>query len=78
MSFWLLTVAFGNLMVPLITRLEAWLNHTGEGEAGSASVNSSTFYLYAGLTLGVAIIFILVAMRYKERQLELTSAQRSP
>ena len=78
MSFWLLTVAFGNLMVPLITRLEAWLNHTGEGEAGSASVNSSTFYLYAGLTLGVAIIFMLIAMCYKERRLELTSQQRCP
>ena len=77
MSFWLLTVAFGNLMVPLITRFKAWLIHTGEGEAGSASVNSSTFYLYAGLTLGVAIIFMLVAMRYKERPLELTSAQGS-
>jgi len=75
MSFWLLTVAFGNLMVPLITRLKAWIIHTGD-TGDSVSVNSSTFYLYAGLTLGVAIIFMLIALCYKERELELTSARK--
>jgi POT family proton-dependent oligopeptide transporter len=74
MSFWLLTVAFGNLFVPILTKFKAYLIGTAAAEAGSASVNSSTFYLYAGLTCGVAIIFVLIAMRYKERQLELTSA----
>jgi POT family proton-dependent oligopeptide transporter len=73
-SFWLLTVAFGNLFVPIITKLKASVIGT-EG-AGSASVNASTFYLYAGLTLGVAIVFILIAMQYKERELELTSSHQ--
>jgi POT family proton-dependent oligopeptide transporter len=76
MSFWLVTVAIGNLYVPILTKLKSALIHTSAGQAGSASVSVSTFYLYAGLTFGVAIIFMLVAMRYKERQLELTSARR--
>jgi POT family proton-dependent oligopeptide transporter len=70
MSFWLLTVAFGNLFVPVLTTVKGHLLGTA---GGSASVNSSTFYLYAGLTFGVAIVFTLIAMRYKERRLELTS-----
>ena len=70
-SFWLLTVAFGNLLVPVITQMQGYLLHPGAGE--SVSVNSTTFYLYAGLTLGVAILFMLVAMRYKERKVEFTS-----
>jgi len=78
MSFWLVTVAIGNLYVPILTKLKSSLIHAAAGQAGSASVSASTFYLYAGLTLGVAFIFMLVAMRYKERQLELTSAQRCP
>jgi POT family proton-dependent oligopeptide transporter len=77
MSFWLLTVAFGNLLVPVITKFKGYLIHTPGGEAGSASVNPSTFYLYAGLTLGVAVIFMFIAMGYKERKLELTSGQAS-
>jgi POT family proton-dependent oligopeptide transporter len=74
MSFWLLTVAFGNLFVPVLTEIKAHIIGTAAGEAGSASVNASTFYLYAGLTFAVAIIFTLIAMTYKERKLELTSA----
>ncbi len=74
MSFWLLTVAFGNLLVPVITKLKGRLVAGPAAEAGSAAVNASTFYLYAGLTFAVAILFILVAVRYKERKLELTSA----
>ncbi len=74
MSFWLLTVAFGNLFVPVLTAIKGHLIGTAAGEAGSASVNSSTFYLYAGLTFAVAVVFILVAMTYKERKLEMTSA----
>lgn len=75
MSFWLLTVAFGNLFVPILTKFKSFLIGTAGGESASASVNASTFYLYAGLTFGVAIIFVLIAMRYQERQLELTSAR---
>jgi POT family proton-dependent oligopeptide transporter len=71
MSFWLLTVAFGNLFVPVLTSFKGHLLGTA---SESASVSASTFYLYAGLTLGVAIVFALIAMRYKERELELTSS----
>ncbi len=75
MSFWLVTVAIGNLYVPILTKLKGALIHTAAGGGESASVNASTFYLYAGLTFAVAILFTLVATRYKERQLELTSPQ---
>jgi proton-dependent oligopeptide transporter, POT family len=74
MSFWLLTVAFGNLFVPILTKFKSYLISSA-GEGASASVNPSTFYLYAGLTFAVAIIFALIATRYKERKLELTSTQ---
>lgn len=70
MSFWLLTVAVGNLFVPLITKIQSAV--IAGGQAGhSAAVNSSTFYLYAGLTLGVTFIFVLIATRYKERTLQM-------
>jgi proton-dependent oligopeptide transporter, POT family len=75
-SFWLVAIAIGNLLVPIITRIQSHLIRTEAGEAGSASVNASTFYLYAGLTFGVAIVYILIAMRYQERKLELTSAHQ--
>jgi proton-dependent oligopeptide transporter, POT family len=74
MSFWLLTVAFGNLLVPIITKLVASFSGGKVAEGASAAVSASTFYLYAGLTFAVAIAFVLVAVRYKERKLELTSA----
>jgi POT family proton-dependent oligopeptide transporter len=72
MSFWLLTVAFGNLLVPIITKIQAHLI-SNAGGAGSAAVNTATFYLYAGLTFGVAVIFIVIATFYKERELQFTS-----
>lgn len=74
MSFWLLTVAVGNLYVPIITKLQGYLISAPAGEAGSAAVNATTFYLYAGLTAAVAVLFMLVAVWYKERKLELTTA----
>jgi len=73
MSFWLLTVAVGNLFVPLITKLKGAMIQTAGGAGESAAVSPSTFYLYAGLTIAVAAIFVLVAMAYKERKLELTA-----
>jgi POT family proton-dependent oligopeptide transporter len=73
MSFWLLTVAVGNLFVPIITKVKSAVIHAEAGEGGSVSVSASTFYLYAGLTFFIAILFILVATRYKERKLELTA-----
>lgn len=71
MSFWLLTVAVGNLFVPLITKIQSVVVSGAVAEGGSAAVNASTFYLYAGLTFVVAILFVLVATHYKERKLEL-------
>jgi POT family proton-dependent oligopeptide transporter len=62
MSFWLLTVAFGNLLVTAITKLSS------SSESGhAASVSTSRFMLYAGLTFIVAILFSLVASRYRYR-----------
>lgn len=60
MSFWLLTVAFGNLLVTLITKIFA--NGTGEN-----SVSTGRFLLYAGFTFVVAILFSLLAKFYQYR-----------
>ena len=61
MSFWLLTVTAGNLLVTFMTRFLA-------SEGGSdASVTSGRFMIYAGLTFVVAIIFSVVAAFYKYR-----------
>lgn len=74
MSFWLLTVAVGNLFVPLITKIQASVV-SGAHEGASAAVNPATFYLYAGLTLAVAVLFIFIATRYQERTIQFTSEQ---
>ncbi len=63
MSFWLLTVAFGNLVVTAITKV---LSSAEGGHAGS--VSTSRFLLYAGLTFAVAILFSIVATRYRYRE----------
>lgn len=60
MSFWLLTVAFGNLMVSWITKL-------GGGDDPGAAVSSGRFYFYAMLTLGVAAAFVVASMLYRYR-----------
>jgi len=59
MSFWLLTVAFGNLLVSAITRI---FSTPGNGEA---AVSTNRFLMYAGLTFVVAIVFSLIASRYR-------------
>jgi POT family proton-dependent oligopeptide transporter len=64
MSFWLLTVAFGNLLVTAITKL---LSDPGASGHGS-SVSTSRFLLYAGATFAVAIIFSIVATFYRYRE----------
>lgn len=61
MSFWLLTIALGDLLVAAITEL-----FSGSGEH-SASVSTGRFFLYAGLTFVVAILFSVVASRYRYR-----------
>jgi len=68
MSFWLLTVAFGNLLVTAITKV---LSSSESGHAGA--VSSSRFLLYAGLTFGVAILFSFVASRYRYRAVTATA-----
>lgn len=63
MSFWLLTVAFGNLVVTAITKVLSG----SDPEAHAGAVSTSRFLLYAGLTFGVAILFSFVAARYRYR-----------
>src|SRR6266481_5377482 len=64
MSFWLLTVAFGSLLVTAITYV---LSGSGPG-AHSGSVSTSRFLIYAGLTFGVAVLFSIVAAFYRYRE----------
>jgi POT family proton-dependent oligopeptide transporter len=59
MSFWLLTVAFGNLLVTTFTKI---LSGNGPHED---SVSTGRFVQYAGLTFVVAILFSLVAAFYQ-------------
>ncbi|HEY2082564.1 MAG TPA: MFS transporter [Verrucomicrobiae bacterium] len=61
MSFWLLTVALGDLLVAGITEI-----FSGTG-THSASVSTSRFLWYAGLTFVVAILFSIVAAHYRYR-----------
>jgi POT family proton-dependent oligopeptide transporter len=61
MSFWLLTVTAGNLLVAFITKFFA-----GAG-GGETSITSGRFLMYAGLTFVVAIVFSVVASCYKYR-----------
>ena len=63
MSFWLLTVAFGNLLVTAITKI---FSGAGSGDH-AASVSTGRFLMYAGLTFVVAILFSIVATFYKYR-----------
>ena len=61
MSFWLLTVAFGNLLVTTFTKILA-----GSG-SHEDSVSTGRFLQYAGLTFFVAILFSLVTAFYQYR-----------
>ena len=61
MSFWFLTIAFGDLFVVAVTKLFA------SASDHAASVSTNRFLLYAGMTFGVAILFSLVATFYKYR-----------
>jgi POT family proton-dependent oligopeptide transporter len=60
MSFWLLTVAFGDLFVAATTKIFS-------NGAGDASVSTGRFLQYAGLTFIVAILFSIVASFYRYR-----------
>ena len=61
MGFWNLTVALGNLLVIAITTILAGKGH------GEASVTPERFMLYAGMTFVVAILFSVIATRYRYR-----------
>ena len=63
MSLWLVTVAFGNILVAGITKVFA----SGGAGAHEESVSTGRFLLYAGLTFVVAILFSIVAAFYKYR-----------
>lgn len=63
MSFWLLTVAFGNLLVAVLTKI---LSH-GQANAEAAAVSYDRFMLYAGMMFGVWIIFSIIAAFYQYR-----------
>jgi POT family proton-dependent oligopeptide transporter len=60
-SFWLLTVAAGQLIVMAIT-------HFGGGEGGDSAVSSGRFFLYAGLMAATAVLFAVATAFYKYRQ----------
>jgi POT family proton-dependent oligopeptide transporter len=60
MSYWLLTVAFGNLLVAGITKVLGGASHSG-------SVSTTRFLLYAGMSIVVAILFALVSRTYRYR-----------
>jgi POT family proton-dependent oligopeptide transporter len=61
MSFWLLTIAFGDLLVVAVTKLFA------SASDHAASVSTNRFLLYAGMTFLVAILFSVVATTYRYR-----------
>ncbi len=61
MSFWLLTVTAGNLLVAFVTKYFA------KGDSGAESVTSGRFLMYAGLMFVVAIAFSAVASFYQYR-----------
>jgi POT family proton-dependent oligopeptide transporter len=61
MSFWLLTIAFGDLLVVVVTKLFA------SASDHAASVSTNRFLLYAGMTFLVAILFSFVATFYQYR-----------
>jgi len=63
MSFWLLTVTFGNLLVTVFTKV---FQSAGEG-AHAEAVTSGRFLQYAGMTFVIAVLFSIVAARYRYR-----------
>ena len=56
MSFWLLTVAFGNMLAGTIAQFNVF---AGQG--------SKEFFFYAGLMMVTSVIFVWAASRYKVR-----------
>jgi len=65
MGFWSLTVAIGNLLVTVVTRLAGHILGGGAAASGDVSVTPTMFNFYAVLTFLVAIAFSIVATFYK-------------
>jgi POT family proton-dependent oligopeptide transporter len=63
MSFWLVTVAIGNALVSIITSV---LSTEASGHSGA--VSPGRFFLYAGMTCVVGILFVWIATRYRYRE----------
>lgn len=61
MSFWLLTVFFGNMLAATVAKINVF---SGSGE----------FFFYAALMFTVSIVFVISAIRYKVRNFIETSA----
>jgi len=68
MSFWLLTVAIGNLLVTAITTVAGKVLGTGGGH--DVSVSPTMFLFYAGLTFVVAVVFSVICIFYRYRDTE--------
>lgn len=68
MGFWNLTVAFGNLLVTVITALAG--KFLSSGPSHDVSVTPKMFLFYAGLTFVVAIGFMFVCAFYRYRDQE--------
>lgn len=68
MSFWLLTVALGNLLVTAITTVAGKVLGTGGGQ--DVSVTPTMFLFYAGLTFVVAMVFSVICVFYRYRDSE--------
>jgi POT family proton-dependent oligopeptide transporter len=60
MSFWLLTVTMGDLLVVTVTRL-----FSSSGGHGADSVSAGRFLQYAGMMFLVAVLFSIVAAFYQ-------------
>ena len=61
MSFWLLTVAVGDLLVAVVTKIFSTPGN------GAGSISAPRFVMYAGLTFAVAILFSLATIPYRYR-----------
>lgn len=61
MSFWMLTVAAGNLLVSLITAL-------GSSDVDASPITVDRFLLYAGMTFVVAVLFHFLTRNYQYRK----------
>jgi proton-dependent oligopeptide transporter, POT family len=65
MSFWLLTVAFGNMLAAQITSMNKTTD--AAGNVARRLSESQEMFLYVGLVLVVAVIFVAIAAKFPDR-----------